>query len=167
MDQNDGRVTVNDQVWRPIGDLAFDQAALHVHPRTSFNFPAAFPPPGVRTAFDYLEFMYPKDTFPAILAHTSAKLRSLHKPELTKGEYWRWLGIRVVMVLEPRKGALTVYWETVPRPFTVYLPANFAARFRMTRHRFQDISRCLSFAAPPVLIEGAAEEVTGGTAKEV
>ena len=65
--------------------------------------------------------MYPKDTFPAILAHTSAKLRSLHKPERTKGECWRWLGIRVVMVLEPRKGAITVYWETVPRPFTVYL----------------------------------------------
>ena len=94
-----------------------------------------------------------------MLLHTSNVLQAMHKPAIIEGEYWRWLGIRLVMVIEPRKGGVAKFWEETPRPNTVYLPGRFGERFRMSRQRFQDIERCLCFTAPAPGGEHAVAEV--------
>ena len=142
-------VQANDRVWRRITGLGFDQGFTPVYSGDVFNWGIAFPALGLRSEFDYLQFLYPRAlTMADMLLHTSNALKALNRAELLEGEYWRWLGIRLVTVIEPRKGGIAKYWEATQRAGSVFLAGRFGERFHMSRQRFQEIERCICFAAP-------------------
>eukprot|EP00731_Ephydatia_muelleri_P014220 Em0007g1530a len=67
---------------------------------------------------------------------------------VSKGEFLKFLGLRLAMACEPRRGPISVYWETGSEAGAVYTGADFGSRFKMSRHRFQDIQNVFSFAPP-------------------
>ena len=90
-------VEANDRVWRRITGLGFDQGLNPVYSGDVFNWGIAFPALGLRSEFYYLQFLYPRAlTMADMLLHTSNALKALNRAELLEGEYWRWLGIRLV-----------------------------------------------------------------------
>ena len=68
------------------------------------------------------------------------------KQHVSKGEFIKWLGLRVAMAAEPRQGSINVYWQYSFEEGTVFSPADYGTRFGMSRHHFQDITSALNFA---------------------
>ena len=72
--------------------------------------------------------------------------KNLHP--LGKGEFIKYLGLRLAMTCEPKRGPIPVYWQVGDEPGSIYTGADFGGRFGMTRHWFQDIKNCFSFTVP-------------------
>ena len=70
-------------------------------------------------------------------------------PPHGKVEFIKYLGLRLAMTFEPRRGPIPVYWQVGDEPGWVSITsADFGGQFGMTRHRFQDITNCFSFTVP-------------------
>jgi hypothetical protein len=65
---------------------------------------------------------------------------------LTEGEFFKWLGIRLAMTLQPRRGPMSVYWESKQREGCVEGPLDFGNRYKMTFNRFENILNALTFS---------------------
>lgn len=103
-----------------------------------------------RTPYDYFTLMFPQDNIKETITFTNENLEKLGNQELTRGEYEKWLGIRLAMAIEPRKGSLPVYWESSTRDrsiLTILTAPSYGERFYMRRHRFEDITSALAFNA--------------------
>ena len=48
----------------------------------------------------------------------------MEKPHVSKGEFLKWVGLRVAMAAEPRKGPITVYWDKTSETGMVFTAAN-------------------------------------------
>ena len=99
-----------------------------------------------RRIVDHFYLMYPMVGMPTTLRHINECMDSKGKQHVSKGEFIKWLGLRVAMAAEPRRGPITVYWQHSFEEGTVFSPADYGTRFGMSRHRFQDITSALSFA---------------------
>ena len=91
----------------------------------------------------YFYLMFPMDSIPSILEYTNINLLAKKKAPLTKGEMIKWLGIRLAMAVEPRRGPLPTYWKS-ERDVGVVSTAE--GRFGMKLSRFTNISSCLQLA---------------------
>ena len=67
---------------------------------------------------------------------------------LTKGKLFKYLGLRLVMACEPKRGSIAVYWDEGLQPGTIYSVASFGTRFEMSRYLFENITQCLSLEDP-------------------
>ena len=79
------------------------------------------------------------------------------KQHVSKGELIKWLGLRVAICmhgLKPRRGSITVYWKNSSEEGTVFSPAEYGTRFRISRHRFQNITSALHLPAQSRTSEG-------------
>ena len=91
--------------------------------------------------------MYPMCGLDSMLQHTNQNAVANGISQcVNKGEFLKFLGLRLAMACEPRRGPISVYWETCSEAGTVYTGADFGSRFKMSRHRFQDILKVFSFA---------------------
>ena len=67
------------------------------------------------------------------------------KAPINIGILFQWLGIKLAMVLEPRRGPSSIYWNVQDSEETIYTAANFGQRFKMTKNRYETILQCLTF----------------------
>ena len=95
---------------------------------------------------DYFYLMYPIIGMATTLRLINECMDTKGKQHVFKGEFIKWLGLRVAMAAEPRRGSITVYWKHSSEEGTVFSPADYGTRFRMSRHRFQDIISALNFS---------------------
>lgn len=85
-----------------------------------------------------------------IVVNTNNNLRRLRKPVTSKAEVLRFFGITLSMSLDPTRGGVKSYWDdNEDLSDTIYQKKCYNARFGMTRHRFQDLRKCLSFGPIP------------------
>ena len=102
-----------------------------------------------KTNFDYFSLMYPMCGLDSMLQNTNQNAVANGISQcVSKGEFLKFLGLRLAMACEPRRGPISVYWETGSEAGAVYTGADFGSRFKMSRHRFQDIQKVFSFAPP-------------------
>ena len=97
----------------------------------------------------YFYLMFPMDSIPSILEYTNINLLAKKKAPSTKGEMIKWLGIRLAMAVEPRRGPLPTYWKSESDVGVVSTAANYEGRFGMKLSRFTDIRSCLQLAQEP------------------
>ena len=102
-----------------------------------------------RSPLDYFMLMYPKATLRDMLTFSSDRLLSRHRSPVSRSEFFRYLGGRLMMVCCPERGPLSVYWKKGQAIGSVYVGADFQERMHMTRHRFQDISSAMTFVENP------------------
>ena len=139
------------RVWAVRDTLLIDPSAKDNVHSARFWWPQALTMVDVKKEIDYLYQLYPMKGLNQMLAYTNANLHSNGHVLLTRGELSKYLGLRLAMVCERKRGSITIYWEQGVQPSgTVYTGADFGGRFGMTRHRFQNIhvTQCLSFADP-------------------
>jgi hypothetical protein len=81
----------------------------------------------------------------AIIPLTNAKLNALSQSELKPEEFILFLGITLSMALQPVRGGIDAYW-TVTNDIndTIYTPGDYGKRFKMPKHRFKEIRRCIT-----------------------
>ena len=91
--------------------------------------------------------IYPVRGIGKTLEYTNVNMLTHSYIPLTKGEFFKYLGLRLAMACEPKRGAIPVYWDEGLQPGTIYSGASFGERFGMSRHRFENITQCLS--SPP------------------
>ena len=72
----------------------------------------------------YFYLMFPMDSIPSILDYTNTILLAKKKAPLSKRELIKWLGIRLVMAVEPRRGPLPTYWKSESDAGVVSTAAN-------------------------------------------
>lgn len=99
-----------------------------------------------RTPYSYFHHFYPMGTMKGTLEAMNARAAANSYAAISKGELLRWIGIRLYMTLEPRRGGIPAYWNVGRHPETCALGADVGALAHMTRHRFEQIQQCLSFA---------------------
>ena len=151
------------RVWAVRDTLLIDPSAKDNVHSARFRWPEALTMVDVKKEIDYLYQLYPMRGLNQMLAYTNANLHSNGHVLLTRGEYLKYLGLRLAMVCERKRGPITIYWEQGVQPGgTIYTGADFGGRFGMTRHRFQNITQCLSFAdpKPAVRVEDVSTTIT-------
>jgi len=84
----------------------------------------------------------------SIVQLTSANLEAKGRPSLSKGEFYKWLGMRLYMGLHPVRGALPTYWNDSRENGSTFLPHNMKQVSGMTRHRFENITEMLCIYKP-------------------
>ncbi|KAF4044572.1 Transposase IS4 [Phytophthora infestans] len=99
-----------------------------------------------RTVSRNFYLMYPMETLNKMLQYTNANLAVSKYRAIDEGDWFRWIGIRLAMAIEPRRGPTRVYWESEAKDGFVNIPANFGERFRMSRHAFENIIYTFAFA---------------------
>ncbi|DAZ96673.1 TPA: hypothetical protein N0F65_009236 [Lagenidium giganteum] len=90
--------------------------------------------------------MFPMHFVTTVLQHSNDKLSRQGFRTFQEGDLFRWLGIRLEMTIEPRRGDVKVYWERQAREGSIATSANYRERFGMGRHCFEHILHALSFA---------------------
>ena len=130
------------QTWKVVERVKIDQAASTKDYCTLFKWSNV---QEEMCELDYFLLMYPRQHLSSLLKYTSERLQANSELPLLEGEYFRWIGIRLAMVLESKRGPLNIYWSDIQDPNSVYTPGCYGKRFGMTRKRFQAISCSKSF----------------------
>ncbi|GMF35412.1 unnamed protein product [Phytophthora fragariaefolia] len=100
-----GMVIVNGCVWAPSEGVNLDQAAHMQSYQTAFRWPALLEL-GERTFVKYFYLMYPMSSVPSTIENRNNNLRVPNYRTISEGEQFRWIGIRLAMAMEPRRGSL-------------------------------------------------------------
>jgi hypothetical protein len=100
-----------------------------------------------RTAFDYFHHFYPTKSIPLTLHAINERLHLENEDrEVTENEFLAFLGIRLVMALEPRRGGTKAFWKSdsakVQRSFS---QIDMGEVSKMSRTRFEEILSNLAF----------------------
>jgi len=100
-----------------------------------------------RTLSSYFYLCFPMQYVAKILQFTNANIesRNLNYQEVSIGELFRWIGIKLMTVIEPRKGGISSYWSTTIDNETGYGPGHYFERFLMSKNRFEVILNNISF----------------------
>ena len=106
-----------------------------------------------RPVAEYFYLVFPMIFISPILIWTNEVLASSNYPvnvrvPVTKGEFIRWIGIRLCMVITPLRGGLDSYFATEAAEGSVYEPGNYGKRFKMSKNRFKAIQESLRFGPP-------------------
>ena len=85
-----------------------------------------------------------------VIPNTNNNLRNDRKAPTDKAEMLRFFGITLAMSLDPTRGGVLSYWDdNDDLTGTIYQRKGYGERFQMTRHRFQDLRKHLSFGPRP------------------
>jgi len=100
-----------------------------------------------RKPLDYFMKLFPTQLLDTMIQCTSQRMHeNKKKTPVTKGEILKFLGARLGMTLEPRKGGLEVYWSTEDDKEGFSQGANYGKRIGMSFNRFITISQNLCFS---------------------
>ncbi|KUF99681.1 hypothetical protein AM588_10008680 [Phytophthora nicotianae] len=143
--EEDDTVIAHGRRWKPCHSVLFDQGS-HVQPRPTRFYMGAL---DGSTIAKYFYLMYPMPTLKSTLACTNANLAMQSHRQIKVGDWFKWIGLRLAMAVEPRSGPLRVYWESECKEGFVGTPANFGQRYGMTRHCFEQVLYCMSFTSDP------------------
>jgi hypothetical protein len=155
--------SINSEVLRPHGqeyevidDLNVDPQANRRYNRAArFNFPNG---EGFeqhtdigRPIAEYFYLLFPMGFLPELLTQTNLIIQDSAYPNylkynLTRGELFKWLGIKLAMILSPLRGGIDAYFASENEIGTVYEAGNFGKRFKMSKGRFKIIQESLRFA---------------------
>ena len=146
--------------WCKLETLSIDPSiGQRYHSNARFHWPNLVDQ-HQKTNADYFMLFYPMRGLSNMLMFTNLNMARKNLPPLGKGEFIKYLGLRLAMTCEPKRGPIPVYWQVGDEPGSVYTGADFGGRFGMTRHRFQDITNCFSFTVPR---DGVGADDVSGT----
>ena len=92
--------------------------------------------------------MFPMPHVCEIIELSNIQLKKRGYDELTVAEFFKYIGLRLAMTLEPA-GNLYEYWRTERIPGGVVQPKRYNDRFNITRRRFIDeLEQCISYGPP-------------------
>jgi hypothetical protein len=99
-----------------------------------------------RTPIDYFWHFFPMEAMKECVEATNAVLDGYgnYKP-VDMGELYEWLGIRLYMCIEPRKGDVDEFWKDGRKDGSVYLGGSLKSLTQMSQHRWKLIRMCLKF----------------------
>ena len=86
----------------------------------------------------YLYIMFPMDSILLFGLYQNHPPIGKKKAPLSKGELIKWLGFRLVMAVEPKRGPLPAYWKSESDACVVSTAANYEGCFGMKLSRFTD-----------------------------
>jgi hypothetical protein len=101
---SENNVIIHDREWIFVDGIQVDVAS-HTPRKASFHWPKQLHL-GNKSIVKYFYLMYPMQTVPFMLEFTNKRLKSNNFGTIDEGKFFRWLGIRLLMTLEPRKGDL-------------------------------------------------------------
>jgi len=149
----DPRLQPHGQLYVDLGDVSIDPS---VNSRYQLGFRLNWGTLVINAyefikAISYFLLLFPMIFLTnVILPNTNNNLRDSRKPVTTKAEMLRFFGITLAMSLDPTRGGVASYWdENADLSGTIYQRKCYGDRFKMTRHRFQDLRRYLSFGPLP------------------
>ncbi len=93
--------------------------------------------------FKYFLLFWSNNVMNDIVTFTSEHLVSSGFRPLTKGELYKWMGIRVYMAINPIRGDIKKYWNENKESESMYVAHNLKQSTGMSRHRFENITSCL------------------------
>ena len=126
-----------------------DNARINIPPNEGLDAEL----PRLRSVVWYFFLCFPMPIVTDILKWTNRNIQASGyvpylKTELTKGEFFQHLGIRLCMIITPLRGGIDAYFATYMESGTVYEPGNYGRRFGMSKNRFKLIQECYAFAPP-------------------
>lgn len=146
------------QQYEEIDGISIDPSANHRYIRSSYitwpNEDLLRDGPGEERSFiSYFYLCFPMNFIQNMLEWTNFEISRSNYPEscrapVSKGELIKWLGIRLTMVVYPRRGGLPTYFATDSIPGSNFEPGNYGKRFQMSKNRFEIIQKCLRFGPP-------------------
>jgi hypothetical protein len=146
--------------WEELENVLIDPSAGKVYNQDAYIRWGALAQMENKTEMDYFNLFYPFDSLEDTIKHTNTNLASKGYSEITKGELLRYFGIRLAMCVQPVRGPISTYWNETIDPNGVELPMAYGKRFKMARHRFENITSCLSFNTPVSAITTSEVSVT-------
>jgi len=150
---DDPRLRPHGQIYEDLGEILIDPSSnLRYNQSFRANWGA-----NIINREDPIDFLnYFLLLFPMtflvqiVVPNTNNNLREARKPVTFKAEMLRFFGLTLSMALDPTRGGINSYWDdNVDLSETIYQKKCYYARFNMTRHRFQDLRRYLSFGSEP------------------
>lgn len=149
----DPRLRPHGQLYEDLGDVTIDPSV-----NDKYNLPfrlnwgqLVINNYEVIKAFTYFLLLFPMAFLAAvIIPNTNNNLRDARKQLTEKAELLRFFGLTLSMSLDPTRGGVESYWDdNVDLEGSIYQNKSYGTRFGMTRHRFQDLRRYLSFGPTP------------------
>ncbi|KAG6954422.1 hypothetical protein JG687_00011831 [Phytophthora cactorum] len=144
-EEEDGTFVAHCRLWVPLDSVMVDSASHFSSRGTTFLWPA-YLQLGERSLVKYFYLLYPVGTLQETIRLTNVNLGMDSFRPIGPGDLFRWIGIRLAMAVEPRRGATRVYWNTQEKDGYVNTPANYAIRFQMSRHCFEQVMYALAFS---------------------
>ena len=124
--------------------------------RTTIHWPQ-LALPGAKQPSQYFLLFFPISLMLTAQDQTNAalssKVRAGNQGPVSAGELLRWLGIRLAMAVEPKRGDLKTYWLDKDTEGSVFTASNYHSRFKMSRHRFEFITQKIRFNNIPTAAE--------------
>ena len=156
-DNVDDRLSPHGQYYEEMEELVFNESGRNRYAEPArFIFPAneGFDqfPDVEKPIVEYFYLVFPMIFINIILAATNTVLTASNyseyvKRQLDKGEFLKWIGIRLCMVLTPLRGGIDAYFAVGSAEGTVYEGGNYGRRFGMPKNRFKAIQESLRFTA--------------------
>jgi hypothetical protein len=104
------------------------------------------------TIFDCFRLFFPEQYLNTIIDLTNVNIRAdvlRSGGDTNRGEFFKYIGIRLAMALDPIGRSYEDYWQTSDAADegakTTQLPRNYGNRFKMSKNRFKCIERNLQF----------------------
>jgi hypothetical protein len=149
----DPRLRPHGQFYEDLGEVAIDPSV-----NSKYNLPFRLNW-GILVInnYDYIKpFTYFLLLFPmtflitTVIPNTNNNLRANRKPVTNKAELIRFFGLTLSMALDPTRGGIRSYWDdNADLGETIYQRKSYLTRFHMTRTRFEDLRKYLSFGPQP------------------
>ncbi|POM70815.1 hypothetical protein PHPALM_12696 [Phytophthora palmivora] len=143
--EDDGSVSAHGRKWIHCDAVYIDPASFGPARKAALHWPPHLQL-GERSFASYFYLMYPMDSLQTTIAETNKLLSERHHGIIGRGELFRWIGIRLAMTLEPRRGPITVFWESSVPEGSVGTSANYGKQYGITCRTFQNIQSALRFA---------------------
>jgi hypothetical protein len=135
-------------VWRDEGDIVTQQPNVHTYfspPR--LNWGQLLVENEAAKEIDFFRLLFPMRFLnDVVIPLTNGKLNQFGLSLLQPDEFQLFLGITLSMALQPIRGGIDAYWATDNGTNdSVYTPGNYGERFKMPKHRFKSIRKCMTF----------------------
>lgn len=89
---------------------------------------------------------YPINTLALTISAMNQRLATIGKSKTGTGEFFRFLGIRLIMALEPRRGGYPAYWKSEWRTTkSSFSSIDMEELSGIDFERFKDLTSCLAF----------------------
>ncbi|DBA01784.1 TPA: hypothetical protein N0F65_010194, partial [Lagenidium giganteum] len=138
------QVECGGRIWVPCDQFLTDPRAIVYRPQSSLHWRESLEL-GEKTHTKDFYLMYSMITLKQTISGTSKAIESENRPPRTTAEYFRWLGIRLVMEIDGGPGSYRRNWEKDVASGCVDTPRNYGDRYHMSLSRFEKNLYALRF----------------------
>lgn len=137
----------HDQVWSEIEEKAVETQGVYTR-SAAINWPPHLQhiPFQERKPIDYFYLMHPNN-WHKMRDCTNVSILN-EEDKVTVGQLQTWLGVWFAMCLDPTRGDRGDYWKTKPDNESVLTHRNFGSRFKITKNRFEMITKNFQLEGP-------------------